>query len=446
MNAARAWPVCLLYTGAFALLAANGPVEVHPAWFLAAFGIASAAYLWALGQQCSVALEAPAISMKSIVAVAIAVRMMGLELPGSDDVYRYLWEGGVGVAGFNPYLHPPGDPLLASLCPDWHAQINHPDLAAAYGPVAELVFGAHAWAGGSFLTWRLLMICADLLAGWLLVGSGRQLGRSPQQVALAYLWNPLVVFAFSFRGHLDAFLMLGMAAMLYASVHQRPRTLLIAAACCANIKAPWLVAVPWAFALTPKRSWWVLPAALVAPWLFFEGGFFAAVETMGRFAAEYHYNDGAYALLAGFLGGSGARMAVLLALAIAGVFVFRSLRRDASRVAEHLALLLGLFVLLSPTVHPWYGTWVVPAVSLLSGSRARLPWLALSLCTGLGYGIYVFVRPGESWQELPLAFRLLVHVPPWMLLAVSAFSRSWGLGGAASRGSAPVPEFSSLVR
>lgn len=416
MKSARAWPVCLLYLGAFALLALKGPVEAHPAWFLAAFGLASSAYLCALR---SVGSDSQPFSVRRIYLVAVVVRLMGLGSPGSDDVFRYLWEGLVSAAGFNPYLHAPGDPLLAPLRPDWHAQINHPDLAAAYGPIAESLFAAHAWAGGGFLGWRLLTLCVDLLSGWLLVCSARHRGCSPRQAALAYLWNPLVVFAFSFRGHLDAFLVLGAAAMLYAFVHHQPRTLLIAAACCANIKAPWLAAAPWALALAPKRTWWVLPAALLAPWLFFGDGFFAAVETMGRFASAYHYNDGAHAILAGLLGGGGARMAVLALLMAAGAFVFRVLRRDSSKGTEHLALLLGLFVLLSPTVHPWYGTWVVPAAALLAGTRAGRPWLALSLSAGLGYAIYLFVRPGDPWRELPLFFRLLVHAPPWIALAAA---------------------------
>lgn len=413
MNAARAWPVGLLYMGAFALLALNGPVEVHPACFLAAFGVASAAYLWAL--------NAESLTWRWIVAAAVAVRAMGLGLPGSDDVFRYLWEGSVSAAGFNPYLHAPNDPLLIPLRPEWHARINHPDLAAAYGPVAELLFAAHAWAGGGLFTWRLLALAAEGFAGYLLVRCAAPLGLKERNVALAYLWNPLAVFAFAFRGHLDAFLMLGMAAMLYAFVRRKPWLLLAAAACCANIKAPWLVAAPWALALAPKRSWWLLPAALLVPWLFFGGGFLAAAETMRRFACEYRYNGGAHALLAGALGGSGARLAVLLLLALAGVVAFRALRRDASEGVERLALLAGLFVLLSPTVHPWYGTWVAPAAALLAGTRAGRPWLALSLSAAFGYAIYLYVGPDGSWRELPLFYRLLVHVPPWMALAVMGY-------------------------
>ncbi|MCK6473622.1 MAG: hypothetical protein L6R28_18005 [Planctomycetes bacterium] len=446
MSAMRAWPVCLLIMGAFAVLALSGPVEVYPVWFLAAFGTASAAYLCALWLQGLGAPERQTLSLGRILAVAVSVRLMGLSLPGSDDVFRYLWEGSVSAAGFNPYLHAPSDALLGALRPGWHAQINHPDIAAAYGPVAEAVFAAHAWAGGGFFTWRLLTLCADLMAGWLLVRSAERFGRSPRYVALAYLWNPLAVFAFSFRGHLDAFLVLGMAVMLHAHAHRRHRTLLVAAACCANIKAPWLAAVPWALALAPKRYWWVLPAALAAPWAFFGDGFIAAVETMRRFAAEFHYNDGAHALLAGLLGGNGARLSGLFLLFLAGLCAARGQRRENSKAVEGLALLLGLCVLLSPTVHPWYGTWVGPAVALMAAGRARLPWLALSLCAGLGYGIYLVVRPGESWQELPLILRLLVHAPPWLLLAATIFPRVWKYRNAVPNVSGTAPELSSTVR
>ena len=52
-----------------------------------------------------------------VVAIALAARVAMLASPIvlSDDAYRYLWEGKIQRAGFNPYKYAPDAPKLAPL-------------------------------------------------------------------------------------------------------------------------------------------------------------------------------------------------------------------------------------------------------------------------------------------------------------------------------------------
>ena len=50
-----------------------------------------------------------------LLLVALVLRLFLIAAPVSDDVYRYVWEGRVRLAGFNPYLLAPDDPALAHL-------------------------------------------------------------------------------------------------------------------------------------------------------------------------------------------------------------------------------------------------------------------------------------------------------------------------------------------
>ena len=76
---------------------------------------------------------------------AIAPRLILLAMHPGDDIWRYLWEGYIQNHGFNPYLTVPSAPELIPLRTDafnldgW-SQINHPDHAAIYPPVALLGF------------------------------------------------------------------------------------------------------------------------------------------------------------------------------------------------------------------------------------------------------------------------------------------------------------------
>ncbi len=63
----------------------------------------------------------------------------------SDDIYRYLWDGRVQMAGINPYNYPPNDANLAHLkTEDWEG-INHKHIRTIYPPLAQTIFAVGAF-------------------------------------------------------------------------------------------------------------------------------------------------------------------------------------------------------------------------------------------------------------------------------------------------------------
>ena len=87
----------------------------------------------------------------------------------SDDVYRYLWDGKVLLAGINPYRYPPIAPELQSLRDGLWPLINHPNLPTIYPPLSMLFFAAAAWIAPTVLTWKIVATSMDLLAGYVLM-------------------------------------------------------------------------------------------------------------------------------------------------------------------------------------------------------------------------------------------------------------------------------------
>lgn len=75
-----------------------------------------------------------------ILVVALVLRLLFLFGPPqlSDDIYRYLWDGGNLLRGVNPYVASPAaitpPPELKAV----HAKINHPQYATIYPPAAQL--------------------------------------------------------------------------------------------------------------------------------------------------------------------------------------------------------------------------------------------------------------------------------------------------------------------
>ncbi len=60
---------------------------------------------------------------------------------GSDDIYRYIWDGKLQANNFNPYQYVPSDTALNHLHSDiLPSKVNFPDLRTIYFPFSEWLF------------------------------------------------------------------------------------------------------------------------------------------------------------------------------------------------------------------------------------------------------------------------------------------------------------------
>ena len=141
----------------------------------------------------------------ALLGVAVGLRLLALGLPLtlSDDVYRYIWDGRVAVAGFNPYSEAPDSMRLEALRDDLWERLPHRQVETVYPPLALLGFSIASRLSHPILGWKILLTVVDLASCWLLllilVRRGSPLGRS-----VGYLWSPLVILETSGMGHVDA--------------------------------------------------------------------------------------------------------------------------------------------------------------------------------------------------------------------------------------------------
>jgi len=138
--------------------------------------------------------------------VAIATRLLLLPMEPGDDVWRYLWEGHIQNLGFSPYHFAPNAPELALYRPDWWSQINHPDVSAIYPPITELGFRWLAAIAPNLYLFKLAFTLADLLVCGLLC---RRFGHAQ---ATLYAWNPMIIYAFAGGAHYDSWFILPLVA------------------------------------------------------------------------------------------------------------------------------------------------------------------------------------------------------------------------------------------
>ena len=175
---------------------------------------AAQAAVAALGARLATREGAPAFAVLVLGAAVLRLAFVVQTPTLSGDVYRYIWDGRVIGAGFNPYLHVPADPALAALRdPEQYGLIDKRDYAVTiYPPVAEAIFALVTRISTSVLAMKLAMVLFEAAA---VLAIARLLGRlgRPPGLLVAYLLHPAPIWEIAGNGHVDAVMM----AFLYAA-------------------------------------------------------------------------------------------------------------------------------------------------------------------------------------------------------------------------------------
>ncbi len=156
---------------------------------------------------------ADARSVGALVMTGVLCRLLLVPVPPytTHDVTRYMFDGAMVLAGFDPYTVPPGDLRLAELHALWPSALEHARYPTLYPPLALWAFASCARFGpaAAWLVWKALIAVASLVT--LHVGRGVM---SPKGFALLAL-SPILVLEGGVGAHLDVLTV--MAVMLAVS-------------------------------------------------------------------------------------------------------------------------------------------------------------------------------------------------------------------------------------
>jgi hypothetical protein len=414
----------------------------HPWWTLGALLLAFAGLGWAVFGAGRLRFDAPLI-----LGVALVLRTLLLPLPAtlSDDVLRYLWDGKVAVAGFNPYALAPDAVELSELRDESWRVMPHREVEAVYPPLALAFFSIAAALPKSLLVWKLLLVVSELFGCALLLRLAASLDIEPRRVAL-YAWNPLVTLEVAGMGHVDGLGVALVIATVWALVAGRRWAAVTAAASVLAKLVPLLALPVWARHAPRAAPFVALALALAAL------GLLPAFAATGgvppgwvRFGVSWEFNGPLYEPLWRAIDGlgldSGFKSVLDLAKASTGAhdfwnrfypLVYPQLMAKAVLGALLAALLWRIWrdrrapiatatgrsfaalVLCSATVYPWYLLWVLPWAAL----ALQRAWLALSALVLLSYLPQV-----TALRLMPGVFAAI-----WVPFAVLLWSdRSWSI-------------------
>lgn len=365
-----------------------------------------------------------------IVATALVARILLLTsgLIQENDVYRYVLDGQVLLAGENPYRQSPlelsqlpPEPLERALsdpaAKEVISRIGYAEIPTLYPPAAQAAFSAGGLVGGwNWTGLRILFTLFDLALIGLIILLLTRTGSSPSRVLL-YAWNPLVLKEVTNSVHVDIlpafFVLLLMVSLERMHVHGSWRWLLASAAAMAAgvlSKLYPILLLPAAFRFVSrvsggKKAVTFAAASLAAVALgylpFAPLGLDRLTEGLRSYAERWRMNQGAFDLLEVLLPQPRLACGILiLVIAVALPWICLRSRSSPVDLIEVCQWILLFWFLLLPAPFPWYA--VVLAALLPATSRFAMTTpavVALSGAAGLYYlsFYYEYQRFPEAW-------------------------------------------------
>lgn len=376
--------------------------------------------------------------------IAVAQAILMLTRPTlSDDMFRYVWDGRVQAQGISPYRYPPNAPELTYLRDsDIYPHINRKNVVTVYPPAAEAAYA---------LLWRILpnnvhwfqtvMAFGGLLAGFLLTGLLRDLGRSPARV-LIYLWSPLLAFETAHAAHVDGLILPLLVGTWWARVRERDGLTGFLLGVATAIKFYPALLLPFLWRPRDSKGRWQMPLGfLFALGIFYLPYYLTSGNSVIGYLPKYFQEkfniSPLISALTHFLNWLDPHHSNSLALIALGTIMllggWATLRPapDAETALRRCILPIGIVTLLSQNLFSWYMLWLLPLIAIFMepwGKRLgmlALPrlsawtgwWLFCGL-VGLSYTFFIKWRPVNAALQLEF-------LPLYVILFIDLVNYLW---------------------
>ena len=386
--------------------------------------------------------EPPRAALWAVVTFAVLFRLplLSTEPRMSTDLYRYLWDGRVQMAGINPYLYPPEDEALRPLRDEAvYRWINRKEFPTIYPAAAQLIFWGAAKLGLTTPTrFKSLLFLADLGSLLLLLRLLNHYHINRLRAVL-YAWNPLVVYESAHAGHVEAVVVFLVVVTLLAFVRQREMLGLISLALATAVKFYPALLVAVLARRRIIRCVLIFAAVGVCTYLPYLSAGGKLVGFLPRYFSDPDEitNLGLPSLLFYVLPPSQAGWVLHFLVVTVAVWIFLRPYLDpieahdltTAAIPVQLALqdLYSIYLLVSvhtlllyPALYPWYLSWLIPLACFFPSPG----WLYLSCASALVYTTW----PTPRWVLW------LEYMPLYVLLGMEIFCSRKGTVGFFSLG------------
>ncbi len=365
----------------------------------------------------------PEKAILALLAASLIVRLAFITTTpiGSDDIYRYMWDGKVQANAVNPYQFAPDDAALRRLSSEQIPElVNHADLKTIYFPLSEwLFFVSYTISGEQVWGYKLLLLVSEIFSLYGLALLTKKL-NIPLKFVLLYALCPMLIYEFALDAHADGFGLPLLIFSLYFYFSGRKIPGLFFLGLSLSIKPAGLILLPLFF--FEEKDWktririLLIPVLTVAvqfiPYVFSANPF----EALLAFVKHWTFNGFVFNMLNLYFDDN-QKSRLVCAILLSIVILLLSLSKKDFMEKIYLAILLLL--LFSPIVHPWYVGWlaaVIPMARKWSGI-VYVSTLSLTSFTYISYQLH-----GE-WKEEPVQW-LMIYLPVIVFLLMELINTS----------------------
>ena len=335
----------------------------------------------------------------------------------SDDIYRYLWEGRLVSMDINPFEYAPDAPQLEHMRDqDIFPQINHKNFVTIYPPLTQFIFSLSLQLHPSIKMMNLTFLIFDVLTMIVLMLTLRSLTIDLTRIII-YAWNPLIIMEFAGSGHLDSVAIFFLMLSFYLFIKGKGVSSILSLALSFLGKLLALIFLPFILQKKKVLSTVLFVAVICVAYLPFLGAGTKLFQSLIIYSNEWVFNGSLYPLFIWVLPSPATARgmsAILFVLTIGVLFFwYRKRHLDADKGSIYIIgfIGLGLLLLVTPVLHPWYVCWIVPFL-VIYPNRA---WILLTGAVFLSYWVLKGYVASGVWEENLLVVTL-EYVPFYGLL------------------------------
>ncbi len=368
--------------------------------------------------------ELPDSYVFAAVGIAMIIRFSFIATApiGSDDLWRYVWDGKVQHSAINPYAYAPDSEALKHLSTaNIPSLVNHPEMKTIYFPLSEWIFyvsytlsGERAWGI------KALLLVSEMLSVYGLFLLARLLAI-PRRFILLYALCPMLFFEYAIDAHVDGFGLPLLIFSLFFYFDRKKLVSMLLLGLSLSIKPTALVLLPVFF--FAEKDWrsrlqialipLVTLAVQFAPYFITANPF----ESLSTFTKNWTFNGFVFNVLNTYIQNN--QQTRLLCSIILGLLVLL-LSVSKRSLIDKLYFSVLLLLLFSPVVHPWYVGWLAALLPLARRWSGVVYVSTLSLTCFA----YVSFQLHGMWKEEPMMW-LLEYLPVVILAIMELAGSAW---------------------
>ncbi len=357
-------------------------------------------------------------TFRQLVVLSVLFRLLFIvSIPAlSNDYYRFVWDGRMLAAGFNPYLYIPQEFLQTNPNAITHGAAlvsGMGNLSAThftvYPPLNQLCYWVAGWlfpndVASAIATMRVIILAADLAVIYVGVKVLNLLGKAPRKIFL-YVLNPFVILEFTGNLHWEGVMALLLLVGVYFVLTKKWFNGALFWGLSVSIKLIPLLFLPLLFSKLGFKKTILFGAVTVGVLALLFAPFLSATllanfgSSIELYFQSFEFNASVYYvfreigyIINGFnnIALIGKILPVLVLIYVVVLSVI-SRKGNQNELPKWMLFAICGYYVLSTTVHPWY-LGVPLLLSVFTRYRFMQVWTFVIITT---YWAYAF----PEWQE-----------------------------------------------